>query len=377
MSERPAFIPVYEERETAISERMVSNLSDDWRKEKGDFMHDAIDANPIEIKQLEANQDDILKNSFALYAEGEYLDLRVGEVGVTRDLATANKRTLNIQADAGVVVPLGYTLLAVVLDSEGNTLEYVTDAATTYATATMKAIAVTCRTAGVVGNIATGSEFILSPAIPGIQLITDIGTVDAGEDTETDTALWAKYQDRITKPDTGGNKNDYVRWIKALKDANGNLIIGSARCIPRWNGNGTVKVVIVNSDMTPANAALVLVAQNYLDPLSAGLGEGKAPCGSAVTVTSAAEIAINVATTSISWDPTADIVGSTAAFKTAVGSYLRSLVFTGQQVILAKIAGLLITTAGVSNYTGLKLNGAILDISISIEQVATMGTVTL
>lgn len=377
MSERPTFEAVYEEAETDISERMLGNISDEWRKEKGDYMHDAIDANPIEVKQLQANQDEILKNSFAVYAEDEFLDLKVGEVGLTREVATFNKRSLDVQADAGVVIPLGYMLLSVVLDKEGNTLEYTTDAETTYLTASTLAVAVTCSYAGIVGNVATGSEFIFSPAIPGIRLIVDTGTLNMAEDVETNDALWNRYQDRITKPDTGGNKNDYVRWATSLKDIDDNVIVGAARCIPRWAGNNTVKVVVVNSDMTPADAPLLLIVQNYLDPLSAGLGEGKAPCGSKVTVTSATEIPINVATATITWDPTADIAASTAAFTTAVGAYLRSLVFTGQQIVWAKIAGLLITTAGVGNYTGLTVNGAALDISIGIEEVATLGTVTL
>lgn len=43
--------------------------------------------------------------------------------------------------------------------------------------------------------------------------------------------------------------------------------MGKAKCVPRWNGNGTVKVLLVSTDYTPATQAVADNVQAYLDPL--------------------------------------------------------------------------------------------------------------
>src|SRR3990172_3482288 len=121
------FVPVFEESEAVIRERMLARVSDEWRKEPGDFIHDAVAASPLEVKQLQINQDQILKNAFAQYAEGEYMDLALADAGLTRDQATKNQRTLTVVGEAGVRIPNGYTITTVVLDTGGNPLEYTTD----------------------------------------------------------------------------------------------------------------------------------------------------------------------------------------------------------------------------------------------------------
>lgn len=367
---RPVFIPIHEEDESVIRDRMLGRISEEWRKERGDFIYDAVAPSPLEIKQLEANQDEILKQSFAQFAEGEYLDYKLDEVGLTRDPATANKRTLSIVADAGVVIPLGHTLSTVVLDTEGNPIEYTVDAAVTFLVTGPLEVDITCKLLGVIGNVSSSSEFILSPSLPGVRSITDLGTVIPGADQESDESAWIKYDFKIKNPDTGGNKNDYVRWATEIE------AVGMAKCIPRWDGVGTVKVIIVNTDYAPAAAEIVDEVQAYLDPGSQGLGEGKAPCGAEVTVAAATSLIINIVAT-IEIYAGAIMQNVEDAFEAAVRAYLKSIVFTGNSVAIAKIGSLLISTYGVSNYSLLTLNGAAIDVPVAIEQVATLGAITI
>lgn len=258
---RPTFNSVFEENESTIRDRMLDSIDDDWRKDPGDFVYDVIAPSPLEIKQLQINQDQVLKSAFAQYAEGEWLDYLLNDIGLTRKNATPNQRTLNIKAAAGVVIPEGHTLNTVVLDDNGDPLEYTVDETVKYDTETTKAVKVTCSTAGTIGNIAVGSEFIFQPSIAGIKSIVDQGTDILGTDKETDEEAYERYKFKVTHPDTGGNKNDYVRWLQELSG------IGDQKIIPLWNGNGTVKVVLLDTNYQPASAALVKEVQEYLDPL--------------------------------------------------------------------------------------------------------------
>lgn len=367
---RPVFTPVYEEDESIISERVLGRIGEEWRKEKGDFIYDAVAPSPLEIKQLEANQDEIIKQSFAQFAEGEYLDYKLSEIGLTRQPATANTRTLSVVADAGVVIPAGHTLSTVVLDTEGNPIEYTVDAVATFAIAGPLVIPITCKLLGIIGNVSSSSEFILSPSIPGVRSITDLGTTLLGEDLEGDESAWLRYDFKVKNPDTGGNKNDYVRWALEVDG------VGKAKCIPRWDGVGTVKVVLTGTDYEPASPLVVDEVQIHLDPGSQGLGEGKAPCGAAVTVITATGLSINIAAT-VELYSGVTLPEVQAAYEAAVKQYLTGIVFTDNAVAIAKIGSLLISIYGVSNYSALTLNAGTIDIPVGPEQVAILGVVSI
>ncbi|MHB1167338.1 MAG: baseplate J/gp47 family protein [Carboxydocellales bacterium] len=368
---RPTFVPVYEETETLIKDRVVARIPDSWRKEPGDFIHDAVAATPLEVKELQINQDDILRNGFAQYAEGEYLDLRLSEVGLTRAAATPNKRTLHVTADAGVVVPKDYTASVVILDNDGNPLEYTVDAVVNFVVTGTLDVNITCATAGVAGNVQNGSQFIFLPPIPGISAIVDGGTTTLGTDQETSEAAYDRYMFKVQNPDTGGNKNDYVRWAQGIAG------VGKAKSIPKWNGNGTVKVVLVGADYKPAVAGTVSNVQAYLDPGVNGLGEGKAPCGAQVTVMTATNVGITIVATVV-WAVGADPVAGKTAFEAAVTKYLKDLVFTAApSVVYTKIGGLLSVTDGVVSYSVLTVNAGAVDVPVGAEAVATLTGVTL
>lgn len=372
MASRPTFTPVYEEDEGVISARMLAKLTD-WRVEPGDFMYDAVVPSSAEVKLLQINQDQTLKSAHGQYAEDDDLDNVVAARNIKREPATYNKRSLSVVADAGVVLPKDYKLTVVVLDEGGNPLEYITDAATTWAAGGSLAVAITCKTAGTIGNIAVGSEFIMSPPLPGVRSITDTGTTIAARDVETDDALYARYEFEVQNPDTGGNKSDYVRWTEAIDG------VGKAKCLPRWNGNGTVKVIVVGEDYLPASPTLVATVQEVLDPWAQGLGEGKAPCGAVTTAVAATAVAINIATTSTTFTDGYDPAVVKAAYSQAIADYLKTLVFINPQlpVVYNKVAAILTFTDGVSAFTGLIVNGGTADVAIADTEIAILGTVTL
>lgn len=371
------FIPMFEESEDTIKNRELSRISDEWRKEPGDFIYDAVAPVATEIQLLQMNQDTILQNAFPQYAEGEFLDDHLESVGLSRIPASQSKRRLIIKADAGVVIPAGYIVSSVVLDDGGNPLQFTVDETAAFDIAGQIEVDITSVDTGTLTNLSEGSEFILLPPIPGIQSIIDGGITVPARDPESDEDALERYLFKVSNEDTGGNKNDYVRWVTQRTD------VGAAKCIPRWAGNNTVKVVIVGTDFKPATPAVVKAVQNFLDPGSTGLGEGRAPMGAAVTVEAAAAVIINISATIVLRNGYT-ISQVQAAFEASVTNYLKDLVFTtdpetgnNYPVAFNQIGALLITTAGVMNYSGLKLNNGTVDVPLSSTETPVLGTVSL
>ena len=280
---RPEFTPRFLETATEIRERMLSNISDEYRKEEGDYIHDAIAANPAEIIGLQLNQDRILQNSFPQYCEDEYMDLFLQARGLERIQATYSVRTLNIEADPGVRIPKGYTFTSVVLDTDGNPIEFTANLETIFTVdSTIQEIRITCKLVGEIGNLATGSEFILQPPIPGIRSIIDTGVIIPGSEKETLDDAWAKYLEKVANPDTGGNRNDYKRWVlndffRATNVAIGKVIV--EMCWDKSNGQdgrGTVRIICAGSDYKPLSNEVIEMLQEYMDPIPyQGYGYGK------------------------------------------------------------------------------------------------------
>ena len=108
---------------------------------------------------------------------------------------------------------------------------------------------------------------------------------------ETDEDLLTRYYEKLQTPATSGNKYHYIQWAKEITG------VGMAKVFPLWNGDNTVKVVIIDSNRHAASQELVDEVQAYIDPESSGKGEGAAPVGAYCTIATAAEIEINVTVT--------------------------------------------------------------------------------
>lgn len=391
MATRPEFTPRFLETATAIRERMLSNIPDDWRKEDGDFIYDAVRANPPEVMQLEMSQDRILQNAFPQYCEDEYLDLFLQARGLNRIPKTYSIRVLKMDADAGVRIPKGYTLTSVVLDNEGNPIEFKANLETIFEEGTPTvAIRVTCKLPGVVGNLAKGSEFVLQPPIPGVRSIIDEGVIIAGAEQETADTAWTRYLEKVSNPDTGGNRNDYRRWV--INDFSKSSGIAISRVIVEmcWdkgngnNGNGSVRVICVGSDYKPLSDEAVTMLQQYLDPKPyQGYGYGKAPGGATVTVITGVVKRIDVSAT-VSYSLNADPEAVLTAFKKSLEAYVQSKVFEVDPaterlfpIAYNKIGALLGNADGVENYGNLLVNGGTADIVLDYFDIPTVGTVTL
>lgn len=360
---------VFEEAESTIKSRMLDRVPEDWDKEEGSFIHDAVAPVPLEIKVLQQNQDFIVqKVAFGLTAEGDYLDNHVAEQGLTRNPATYAKRVLTINANAGTSIPKGTTVSTVVLDNQP--VEFTTDADLAAFPGT---VVCTCKTAGTVGNVPDNVDWVIIPGIVGVISIENLG--NAGDvnavDKETDESLRSRWLQKVRSPGGSGSKADYVNWALSVTG------VGSAKCIPLWNGAGTVKVIIGNSDKQPASAELVAAVQAYIDPNANGDGSGVAPIGATTTVVSVTSLAVTVSATVV-LETNAVLADVKAAFEAALVDYFKGLVTAADNTVrYTKVGNILGDTTGIKDYSNLLVNAGTANIVLTDTQVPTKGTVTL
>jgi uncharacterized phage protein gp47/JayE len=139
--------------------------------------------------------------------------------------------------------------------------------------------------------------------------------------------------------------------------------------VPLEGGPGTVTVAIAGADMLPASAPLVAEVDAYIAERS--------PIGADVTVEAGTAVPIDVVgnLTIATGYVTADVE---AAVDSALQDYLEAIAFNqdDNDVRHARVTTLILDTPGVTDVTGLTLNGGTSNITITAKQVATLGTTT-
>ena len=390
MEKRPEYVPVFLQSATDIRQFLLDNIPDTWRKETGDFPYDMIAPDVAQVMQLEISADRILQNAFPQYCEDAYMADHMVIRGLTRREATANKRIFSIVADPGVRIPQGYTFTSVVVDEEGNPIEFTADNETIFLSEEAVEVRVTCKLTGLAGNLANGSEFILQPPIAGVTSITDTGTVDMAVEKESLEDSWGRIVEKARNPDTGGNVHDYERWVIDGFYKEYGVQVGKVLVDMCWkkdnghDGRGTVRVVVVGSNYEPLDDSIVSDIKEYLDPKAwEGCGYGKVPGGAVVTVITGTSYPIDISA-SVVYEKNVDRNVVLQEFIRLSTEYIQSRVFNRNEdtkqlmpIVYKKIAAILGNLSGVANYDDLTVNGGTIDISIEPYQIPVIGKVAL
>lgn len=137
------------------------------------------------------------------------------------------------------------------------------------------------------------------------------------------------------------------------------------RVIPLWNGAGTVKVVIVDTDNQPADAELIEKVKTHIDE--------NRPIGADVTVVSATALTVNI-TVKLTTDETPDIQQK---MEDSIKSYLSTDALKRAYISYAKIGSLILSVSGVEDYTNFKINGGTANITIEDGAVPVLGSVVI
>jgi uncharacterized phage protein gp47/JayE len=306
-----------------VLQRIFDRVSAAMDKREGSIIYDATAPASWELAILYTALDYILSETFADTASRDYLLRRAAEYGVYPK--PAGYALLRAELE-GADVPVGARF-----NLENEALNYVVvehlDGCN---------YSVQCETIGAIGNRYFGD---LIPAegeyIPGLRRAELVDLLIPGEDEEETEHFRQAYKDSFLSRAFGGNRADYVQRVMALPG------VGAVKVYPVWNHEmnpegmipnqgvqswvaenlptlppdaaawlqnvftaaqklwltvgGTVKLVVLGANYSPASAELVNEVQTAIDPeQNHGEGLGIAPIGHVVNVFSAGTTTVSV-----------------------------------------------------------------------------------
>lgn len=298
-------IPDYNE----ILERMLARVPDEYDKREGSPIYIALAPAAFELQRVYALVSTTEDNAFADTADYYYLQRRAAERGLAPYPATNAivKGEFNIDVDIGARFSLLNSAVNYYVTEKRENGEHAYNLA--------------CETAGESGNISS-AELVPIQEIEGLTSANITGIVVNGEDMESEDDFRARYFSSITDQSFGGNKAAYKEYVNGI---NG---VGACKIYPCYNGGGTVKVTIMNTEMGAASTDLISSVQTALDPGSEGQGLGWAPIGHSVLVDTVtiAGITITVDKSGLVWEDSAEDNELTKdKTEAAVGEYFSEL----------------------------------------------------
>ena len=249
----------------------------------GSIIYTALAPMAMELETAYHNLDRILDESFVETASKEYLVRFGNQLGVLLNEATCGH--FLGEFDAKVEIGSRFNLDEYNYSVIQKLKEETVDGVLHYF------YELVCETAGKEPNELFG---YLTPItyVDGLTYAALVSNIILGEDEEDTEAYRYRLQVHTQNPPIDGNIAQYVEWLDEFDG------VGKYRIIPCWDGANTVKVVISDSENRSIDTTIVgnLVdrVQEYLDPESTGMGDGKAPIGAIVSVCSATETKVFV-----------------------------------------------------------------------------------
>ena len=335
--------------------RLLEQISNEYDKTVGSFFYDTQKPLAIELEQTYAKLESILLNGFASTATEDYLDKKVAEQGLVRKQATFAKGVVTVTGTPNAIIKSGDKV-----SSETLIFTYI-ETKTIPSSGTVN-VSVQCDTAGSSGNVPAQSIKKFPVTLAGLTAVINSSALSGGYDVETDEELRQRYFDKVSAPVSSGNKYHYINWAKEV------IGVGDVKVIPLWNGAGTVKVIIINSNRGAAS-------QSLIDEVTTKIEDSR-PIGASVAVESAVPLTINVSA-NLSLQANVSLETVVPKIEGLIGAYLKRTAFSQDYISYAHIGGAILSVDGVLDYTDLKVNNSTSNITIAENEVAVLGAVTL
>jgi uncharacterized phage protein gp47/JayE len=288
-----------------------------------------------------------------LLSWGEYLDDLAAGVKIERNPATIAKGIVTFTGEPGTEIAPGTTVAVEGPAEQVESQEYeVTEGGTIPEGGTLD-LPVAALSAGVAADAPAAAVTLLQSEVAGVEAVTNADPILGGADPESDESL----RERLLESKDGegpGNTKDYAVWSRAYSAE-----IGRAVVIPLWNGAGTVLVIVLTAAGDPVSEETVDGLQAFLDPVP-GKGEGLAPIGATVTVSTAEGLKVD-ATAEIEFETGYSLngAGGTIALEDTLKEAI-SLPIAGSQpggeVVLQSIVAAIMSIRGVHDVQKVKLN---------------------
>lgn len=330
-----------------ILNNMLSRVNDEYDRTEGGLFYDNLAPVSIEFEKLYEVLNDIFLNSFAETAKGEYLDNIAKEVGVFRKQATKSKGFVTIKGDIGTIIKEGTKVAS-------DTFIYLTTEERIISQTGEVVVPIESEKKGKIYNIRENSITNFPITIPGLHSVTNKQATTDGYNGESDEELRERYYFKVREPVTSGNVFHYKKWTLEVEG------VGGVKVFPLWNGAGTVKVVIVNSEIQTADEELIERVKKYLEEVR--------PIGADVTVISAKNKNVSISGT-VFISKNSEFEEIKEIFKADIKEYLKKVGFKQNYISYAQIGNILLNVSGVNDYKDLKVNNGVLNIELAEEEI--------
>ena len=334
----------------SIKQRILDNIKLNLDKREGSFLNDVVSPISMELAKSYIQLEDILSLGFIEDTFDEYLDMRVGEFGVYRKEGTKATGSVIVEGSDGATIINGskiksgdlYYVALNDVELPGENILYV------------EALDV-----GYKYNLLADTEFELVEKDSSITRLYNTEDFVNGVDIETDLELRERFLKVVRNPSTSGNKYHYEEW--ALETPG----VGRAIVYPLWNGNGTVKVMLIGNDNKP-------VSEDVLSNVKLHIEENM-PIGCQLTVSTPTILNISIRA-SIELDEGYTVDDIKEEFELRLGEYIKGVT---SELVYSKVYGILSGIVGVNDISSLTLNEGNSNISIADDKLVSLSDIIL
>ena len=261
-----------------LMEEALGRVSDDIDKRPGSMVWNGNAPCLAEMAQLYLALDFVFTATYVNSAPREYLIKRAADRSIFPKAATPAvlRAKMNMNVPVGTRFSLEDINFVVTgqLGSEGDDFVHLVE----------------CETAGSAGNGYAGA-LIPIDYVDGLTRAETDGIYSAGTDEEDTEIFRARVIESMRSIAFGGNVADYKNKAMSFDG------VGQVKVLPIWNGAGTVKLILMSSNLDSPTISDDRIAsiKNEVDPTEKqGQGYGLAPIGHTVTVVSVKEKDVNV-----------------------------------------------------------------------------------
>lgn len=338
--------------------RMMGRVPDNLDKREGSVIYTALAPAAAEMQLMYIEFDTIMRETFADTASREYLVRRAAERGIKPNPASKAVRMAvttpdTVEISVGERFGIGLVNYSVTEKISGGQYK------------------VECETPGIIGNSQFG-QLIPVGNIPGLETAMLTEVLIPGENEMETEVLRKLYFSSFDEQSFAGNRKDY------RDKANGIAGVGATKTIRAWNGAGTVKLMILDSDFDRASDMLIEKVQQTIDPAMDGDGDGLAPIDHIVTIDTAVEVTVQVESSIVfdngySFSALQDQIGN------EVRAYLLELRKSWEEqrctVRISQIEARLLAMQGVVDIGSTRINGSNSNLELTEYEIPVFGGV--
>ena len=345
----PDFLAAYSEE--AVYQKMRAMLPADIDSSEGSHVWNFLRPTAslaAELCQFALPQ--VIMMIFPAWAEGEYLDAHAAERGMARRAAVAAAGSLTITGTAGAVIPED-SRFTTASTEDRPAAEYATTEEVTIGEGGTVSATVVCTQTGSAGNTAADTVVLVSSRLPQITGVTNPEPITGGLDAEDDDALRERimaYDENINVSFVGSYA-DYERWALSVTG------VGGVTVLDANDGQGTVTILLTDTDGAPASEALCTAVENAILRPDAP-EERQAPVNARLDVRPPDTAALALrATVELTTGTTLE--GAKEAILAGLIAYLPTALQEGE-VKYTRVSAVLSAAAGVNDFSSLVIGRA-------------------